>query len=46
MQASRRIKNVARYTNFGNNGACVMEFGSFDGGEDGEYYSAGLMDRP
>ncbi len=42
MRASRKIKNIAKYANFSNNGLRQMEFSMFGGGEDGEYNGVGF----
>ena len=40
--ASIRINNTAKQGNFSNNGARLMQFSLYDGGENGELISVGL----
>ena len=41
---SWRINNIVKWANSANNGAREMEFGSHDGGEDGEHNGAGFVE--
>ena len=40
---SWKLSNIAKYANFSNNDVSEMEFGSFDGRDDGEYNGVGLV---
>ena len=44
MRAKCRINNIITYGNFSNNGAKEVALGSFNGGEDDEQISVGLVE--
>ena len=44
VQTIRRINNIVKYTNFGNNVTRKIVFGLTDGGDDGEHSGAGAVE--